>query len=137
MAKKKEGIIAHLWKDVISGVVKKDSKPSPHPQSSRLFPPEFINPKAEKFRSPGKDQFYLLGEGYEDVYLTWKEIIALWYLMHEAKIASVAEQIGVSDRTVEYYVKNLRSKMRCATRKELIKLISRTEFIKNVKQCVF
>lgn len=74
-------------------------------------------------------RLYYLGDEHPNVYLTLREAQCLYQLMQGHTFASVAEKMKLSPRTVEYYVKNVRSKMRCATKVELVALIMRSDFV--------
>jgi len=54
------------------------------------------------------------------------------WLLKGKTINGVATILELSPRTVEYYIKNMKTKVGCRTKFELIDLIHASDFIKNV-----
>src|SRR3990167_6836990 len=61
---------------------------------------------------------YFLGPKFPDVYLTNREAQCMFYLVQEITISAAAERLKLSARTVEFYVKNLKLKLRCESKKQ-------------------
>lgn len=75
-------------------------------------------------------RLYYLGDKYPDVYLTLREAQCIYQLIQGATFAVTADRLNLSPRTVEYYVKNMRSKLHVANKIELVALVMRTDFLK-------
>jgi DNA-binding CsgD family transcriptional regulator len=75
---------------------------------------------------------YGLGNEYGSVYLTRREAECMVLLLKGKTINGVASVLKLSPRTVEYYIKNMKSKLGCRTKFELVDLVYASEFMKNV-----
>lgn len=60
-----------------------------------------------------------LGEEFDNIYLTRKEIEILGFLKNGMKPVEIAQQSNLSERTVETHIKNIKEKFKCATLFEL------------------
>lgn len=75
---------------------------------------------------------YALGSRYGKIYFTKREAECMVLLLKGKTINSVASCLDLSPRTVEYYVKNMKAKLGCKTKFELIDLVYASDFLKNV-----
>jgi DNA-binding CsgD family transcriptional regulator len=75
---------------------------------------------------------YGLGSKYGSAYFTKREAECMVLLLKGKTISSVANILNLSPRTVEYYIKNMKSKLGCRTKFELVDLVYASEFMKNV-----
>jgi len=75
---------------------------------------------------------YGLGDKYGGAYFTRREAECMMLLLKGKTINSVASILKLSPRTVEYYIKNMKSKIGCRTKFELVDLVYASEFMKNV-----
>lgn len=75
---------------------------------------------------------YGLGSKYGSTYFTKREAECMVLLLRGKTIGSVANILKLSPRTVEYYIKNMKSKLGCRTKFELVDLVYASDFIKNV-----
>ena len=75
---------------------------------------------------------YSLGGKYESVYFTRREAECMACLLRGKTVGNVAAALKLSPRTVEYYIKNMKSKLGCRTKFELIDLVFATDFEKNI-----
>ena len=92
------------------------------------------NPNIKKYKVLGKRSLaaYGLGSKYGDAYFTRREAECMVLLLKGKTINSVADILELSPRTVEYYIKNMKSKIGCRTKFELVDLIYASEFMKNI-----
>lgn len=72
---------------------------------------------------------YPVGEPYADIYFTHREAECLYYLLCGLTIVSTAEQLNLSPRTVEFYVKNMKEKMCVRTKSELMECLHEVSFL--------
>ncbi len=79
-------------------------------------------------------KMYFLGEKYKGIYFTQREAECLVHLLKGATIVSAAASLGLSPRTVEFYVKNMKLKLNCATKAELLEKVRETDFLKNLDE---
>ena len=70
---------------------------------------------------PNGKRIYL-GDEYPEVYLTIREA-ELAQLLENYKYREIAKILKVSRRTIEYYCTNIKKKMRCRSKRELIYII--------------
>jgi DNA-binding CsgD family transcriptional regulator len=66
------------------------------------------------------------------IYLTYREAQCMLLFIRGKTVAKVAEQLSLSPRTVEYYLNNIKDKVNCRTKSELIERIAQTAFFAQV-----
>ncbi len=76
---------------------------------------------------------YILGEPLTSVYLTQREAECVFYLLQGKTMHETGLSLSLSPRTVEYYLGKIKQKLNCRKKKEVIRLISQTDFAKNLK----
>ena len=64
-----------------------------------------------------------LGGDLEDVYFTRQEARCMICLLKGASVKSAANTMELSPRTVEYYVNNIKKKLNCHSKFDLIRLV--------------
>lgn len=89
-----------------------------------LVPCLIIRPKARKF---------YLGEKYPGIYFTERERQTIFYFLQGKTTAQVGVCLNLSPRTVEYYLKNMKSKLNCQRKSELIGKIFEIGFTEKFK----
>lgn len=117
------------WTDVIEEVVKRKAAGK---KAGLLSEDEGINFYPKK--SPRKRvlAIYKLGAKYGDMYFTKREAECMVWLLRGKTMNGIAAILQLSPRTVEYYIKNMKIKVGCRTKFELIDLVYASEFVKNV-----
>ncbi len=75
---------------------------------------------------------YDLGPNFVDIYFTKREAECMLLTLKGKTIKSIAASLKLSPRTVEFYIKNMKIKLSCHTKYELIQAIQRSDFIKNL-----
>lgn len=73
-----------------------------------------------------------LGPKYNNKYFTRRETECMICLIEGKTFKAIASTLKISIRTVEHYVKNMKKKVGCRTKYELIDLVRASEFVKNV-----
>ncbi|MEI8055402.1 MAG: helix-turn-helix transcriptional regulator [bacterium] len=76
---------------------------------------------------------YKLGAKHGGRYFTKREAECMACLLKGKTIANVAAILKLSPRTVEYYIKNMKAKLLCRTKFELIDLVRASEFMENLE----
>lgn len=115
------------WDAVLKEVLNKHS--SSHKFSfTNIKTTDVIKIKKNR-RNPQK---FPLGEKYKNVYFTSREAEVMLGLLQGKTLFAVALSLGLSPRTIEFYVKNMKSKVNCRTKSELIGKIFHSDFIKNI-----
>lgn len=74
---------------------------------------------------------FYLGDEYEGVYFTKRESECLIHMLEGNTIVDTAKILGLSPRTVEFYVKNMKMKIGVTTKIQLLSRIEQTDFVKN------
>lgn len=91
--------------------------------------------KAEKeIKKPRDIRWYYLGETYPNVYLTKREAECMFWIVQEYTISETAYQIDLSPRTVEFYVKNMKLKLNCANKKQLVRKVLQTTLLQQLEK---
>ena len=90
------------------------------------------NFKKNRFQKSRSLMAYELGEKHGSAYFTKREAECMVLLLKGKTISGVASMLKLSPRTVEYYVKNMKSKLGCRTKFELVDLVYASDFMKNV-----
>ena len=77
---------------------------------------------------------YYLGDSYPELYLTKREAECMFWLIQDCTIAQTASHMGLSARTVEFYMKNLKTKLSCHTKKDLVEKILQTSLLTQLEK---
>jgi DNA-binding CsgD family transcriptional regulator len=75
---------------------------------------------------------YFLGIPYPGIYFTGREAEVMIQLLHGKTLNAAAKYLNLSPRTIEFYVKNMKTKLACRTKSELIGKVFASDFIKKV-----
>ncbi len=86
-------------------------------------------PEAPKCK---KLQKIYLGANHPNIYFTNREAEVMIQLLKGKTISAVAAVLSLSPRTIEFYVKNMKVKLACRTKSELIGRVFASEFVKNI-----
>lgn len=81
-----------------------------------------------KIKSTAKRYRFFLGKPYSDVYLTWRESQCVWAWMKFGTMQNISHLLGISVRTVEFYLINVRRKLNARNKAELLKMILGSQF---------
>lgn len=86
-----------------------------------------------KKRGP-KDFAIFLGKAFPTVYLTRRESQCCLLLLYGLTMRDIAQELELSARTVEYYLNNIKRKMGCYYRDQLVKKLLVSDFLENVNR---
>lgn len=75
---------------------------------------------------------FFLGPPYPEIYFTNREAEVMVQLLLGKTISAVAFTLNLSSRTIEFYVKNMKTKLGCRTKSELIGKVFASDFIRKV-----
>lgn len=90
-------------------------------------------PPAFKIRS-SKTVHYSLGPRYPGLYLTQREAECMFWLVQELTISEAGMRMDLSARTIEFYVKNMKCKLNCASKKQLVEKILQTDLLTQLEK---
>ena len=76
-----------------------------------------------------------LGSKFPGVYFTRREAQCMWHLLQGKTIKAAGDALKLSSRTIEFYLKNMKKKVGCNTKPELIELILQTDFVRSFTEC--
>ena len=79
-------------------------------------------------QQPKRDRVVLDGE-FSGIYLTPREVDCLNALATGRTVKVVARDLDLSHRTVEFYLKNLKTKFGCATKCELLAVVAEADLL--------
>ena len=130
--------VAHRWNDVLQAVLGKKNDPL---RFQRVFIGG-IQTASTETRSPAKKKpayakrdrplkTYPLGVSFPNVSFTRREAECMVLLLRGYTNTEVAACLGLSARTVEFYVKNMRHKTDCASKAHLVKSMLAINFSQN------
>lgn len=109
----------HLWQDIIKAL-------SPKTQKA-------ITPCHPKVTIKRDLRNYYLHDAYPHIYLTKREAESVFWLMHGFTIIETAYKMYLSPRTIEFYVKNMKTKLNCDSKKMLLEKIGETRLIDQLR----
>lgn len=120
------------WNSVLKEVLNKNST-----KQNFLFTNLAATKKCEKIskkKSKRKSKqsslrIYFLGKKYPGAYFTRREAECMALLLKGKTVTTVAATLSLSPRTVEFYLKNMKIKVRCRTRYELIEIVQNSSFV--------
>ena len=113
------------WKAIIQEVINKEKSTYP----LRLTNTVIRGDLEKNHEKPIKVvQRYYLSEPYEEIYFTTQEAKCLLHCKKNSRYRSISQALNISERTVEFYLKNMRSKLSCKTKKELLKVTEQGKF---------
>lgn len=75
---------------------------------------------------------YPIGESYPNLYFTEREAQTIFHFLYGRTTAQVAAILGLSRRTIEFYVKNMKTKLNCRLKSELICKVRASGFLDHV-----
>ncbi len=74
-----------------------------------------------------------LGEVFPGVYFTQREAHCALLLLNGATVKLIAKHLGLSYRTVEYYMDNIKAKIQRRRKGDVIAAILKSDFLKNLR----
>ena len=106
-----------------------------HNQLSSLVNMLLSKPEAtQQKKNPSPKIRIPLSEPFHGQYLTLRESQCVYYAMQKMTIQETANQLSLSPRTVEFYLKRIRTKLNCTRKKELIDKLENANFKNRYKQ---
>ena len=75
---------------------------------------------------------YFIGAPYDKIYFTHREAECLFYLLRGLTISATAKMLHLSPRTVEFYVKNMKIKLKVKTKSELVECLHALNFMRKL-----
>lgn len=120
------------WRAILREVQNKDNEDFGFRYTNVGPDEEITRPKRDSQKPKEKPKKFVVGEPYPAVYFTQREFDCMVSLLRGRTVKQIAGILGLSPRTVEYYIKNLKSKLGSESRSELLDSAMRTDLIKKV-----
>ena len=77
-------------------------------------------------------QRFYLGDNYPGIYLTKLEATCVAGLPHNLLYKEIAKIIGISPSIISFYIYNVRRKLKCINKEQLVEIIRETDFMDNL-----
>lgn len=123
------------WNSVLDEVLQKDEQRAFfYTNRGRLEDVFYLPAALLDSKKPSRRRNYFLDHPFEDVYLTPREAQTMFWIVQDYTLTATAEKMSLSSRTVEFYVKNMKAKLRCANKKEMIEKILSTNLLQQLEQ---
>lgn len=87
--------------------------------------------KEQVKKKRNKPSFYYLGKKHHSVYFTQREAECMTAMISEKTNIKIGAKLNLSPRTVEFYLQNMKKKVGCRTKKELLCKVLDSEFFFN------
>jgi DNA-binding CsgD family transcriptional regulator len=134
-------VATYLWEDVRSAIMNKETEPVAFQRvyigklEAQAHSPVHMR-RSCKERAANEKATILLGEPYNRVALTPREAQVLSLICRGCTNLEAAEYMGLSPRTTEYYIKNMRKKTRTNSKVHLVKEVLKTDFMQRMDKTV-
>lgn len=119
------------WQAVLKEVLNRNSE---EPSLFTNLRPESGIMVRKKNGEFDNQKIYKLGGEYGDLYLTQREVDCIVRIIQGKTIVKIATELTLSPRTVEFYLRNVKSKLRCRTKAQLIEKIMQNNLLAAVKK---
>lgn len=132
----KQSRLGHfVWSDVVKEVMERKAcgkKACLFDDSDKEYGDFYVELRKKQRAKKNVLAGYKLGAKYGNAYFTRREAECMVCLLKGKKIKDVAMILRLSPRTVEFYIKNMKDKVCCRTKFELIDLVNTSEFMKHI-----
>lgn len=91
--------------------------------------------KKKNFCTKKNYKKYFLGGEYPNIYFTEREAETMIYFIQGKTTGQVALILKLSPRTVEFYLKNMKIKLKCRLKSELILKVVASDFMQRYIHC--
>ena len=81
-------------------------------------------------------RYYAIGGQYGDYNLSKRETDTLFYVIRGYTAKEIAQKLDVSPKTIEYYIEQLKNKLNCSKKSELIEKSVEQGFIYNLPMSI-
>ena len=89
-------------------------------------------PKGNKRKKRRNLKMYSLGDKFKEIYFLRREAECMMYLLKGKSTRGIARKLCLSPRTIEFYIQNMKKKLNCQTKFELLDLVVESDFSDNV-----
>ncbi len=121
------------WSMLVSELLSHDQPDA----TSYFIPASSVNQSMVKTVVKRPMQRFYLGEKFPDVYFSFRESQCMCKLLEGKTLKVTGKELQLSTRTVEFYVFNMKKKLSCRKKKELIELVKQSDFPHAVNDMLF
>lgn len=89
-------------------------------------------PKEYSSHTKAAPKQYPLGKNFPNTYFTYREAQCMKGFLQGQTCTEIGLQLSISQRTVEFYLINMKKKAKCQKKEELIEKIAKSEFIEHI-----
>lgn len=128
-------LIAERWSDISDAIQEKGRNPEKFLRvyigkiEASASTPVHTRKYAQRKTKARKKHAFFLGPPLEAVCLTRREMQVAYLICLGRTNQFVADAAGLSVRTVEYYIKNMRQKILANSKMHLVEMLLKTDFI--------
>lgn len=121
------------WRDVILAIQNKKSQKNNYEKTriGSLLQDDLMKIYERKKTTNKKQRIvknYFLSEPFTNIYFTHRELECIKLLTAGYSNREVSDILGLSERTVEFYIRNMREKTGTMSKSALLELIKMTQF---------
>jgi|SRR3989339_1120662 len=117
------------WDELVKSVINKK-----HSKFSFRFASKLKKYQRRKKDNPFVPLRYYLDPPYQNIYFTPREVQCLFCCQKSSQYKVIARVLNLSDRTIEAYLRKIRDKINCHTKKEMMKFIHEIGFFKKYEE---
>lgn len=88
----------------------------------------------DKFICCQERRKYYLGKQFPEIYLTQREAECVFWIMKGLTNKQTADKMELSSRTIEYYLRNVRTKLNCYSKAHLIRVLHKAHFLSVIEK---
>ena len=123
------------WHSVLDEVLQKnEQRDFLYTNRGRLEDIFYLPVGLMRAKKPLRRRHYFLDHPFEGIYLTPPEAETMFLMMQYYTLAATAEKMMLSSRTIEFYVKNMKTKLRCANKKDMVEKILHTSLLQQLEK---
>ena len=82
---------------------------------------------------PSRRKYYL-GKQFPEIYLTQREAECVYWVMKGLTNKQTADKMELSSRTIDYYLRNVRTKLNCYSKAHLIRVLDKACFLSEIEK---
>jgi DNA-binding CsgD family transcriptional regulator len=129
------------WEMVVDEVEQKEDVPHVFSLTNIKLYKQALKEKAmqraaEAKKGDSKRRKYYLGDNFPNVYFTKMELNTMAHLYNGRTTLEIAQALSLSKRTIEYYIKNMKDKIKCRYSTELVTKVAQTDLIELIRRGV-
>lgn len=131
------------WKELLQNIINKDkiNKNKQAPKTQTAISVLKDNPASatktrtiKKNRRSTRTTYIFVGQANNSTKITVREADCLLHFAKGKTISGTAKALNLSPRTVEYYLRNMKSKLKCYSKAELIEKINTNICLDNIRK---